>query len=114
MIVHGSAYVRDSGTCTKHIRGLPVQTKEDNRNVRDSVKNTKGGGLYRYSNRGPITIEDNRVHNCQSVHGWKAYTKPMEVVPNKFKYIQKKDNWGSTIEGVYTLVCVGMGLKRQL
>ena len=23
MTVHGSAYVRDSGTCTKHIRGLP-------------------------------------------------------------------------------------------
>ena len=30
----------------------------------------------------------------------------MEVVPKKFKYKQKKDNRGSTIEGVYTLVCV--------
>ena len=60
--------------------------------------------LYRYSNRGPITIEDNRVHNCQKVHGWKTCTKPMEVVPKKFKYKQKKDNRGSTIKGVYTLV----------
>ena len=31
----------------------------------------------------------------------------MEVVPKKFKYKQKKDNRGSTIEGVYTLVCLG-------
>ena len=28
----------------------------------------------------------------------------MEVVPKKFKYKQKKDNRGSTIKGVYTLV----------
>ena len=54
--------------------------------------------LYRYSNRGPVTIEDNRVHN------WKACTKPMEVVPQKYK--QKKDNRGSTTEGGYTLGCV--------
>ena len=31
----------------------------------------------------------------------------MEVVPKKFKYKQKKDNRGSTIEHDYTLVCVG-------
>ena len=34
-------------------------------------------GLYTHSNRGPITIEDNRVHDCQWIHGWKACTKPM-------------------------------------
>ena len=52
-----------------------------------------------------ITIEDNSVHDCQLVHGWKACAKPVEVVPQKFKYKQKKDNRGSTIEGVYTLRC---------
>ena len=56
-------------------------------------------------NHGPMTEEDNRVHDCQKVHGWKACTKAMEVVPQKFKYKQK-DNRGSTIEGVYTLGCV--------
>ena len=61
-------------------------------------------GLYRHSNRGPITIEDNRVH------GWKACTKPMEVVPKKY---QQKDNRGSMIEGVYTLVCVGFCIAIQ-
>ena len=43
MNIHGSAYVRGSGTCTKHQRSskkVEVQTKEDNRNVRGSVKNT--------------------------------------------------------------------------
>ena len=64
--------------------------------------------LYSYSNRGPISIEDSRVHDCQSVHDWKVCTKPKEVVPRKFKYKQKKDNRGSTIEGVYPLVCVGV------
>ena len=47
-----------------------------------------------------LTCEDKRGQ----VHGWKACTKPMEVVPQKFKYKQKKDNRGSKIEGVYTLV----------
>ena len=61
--------------------------------------------MYSYSNRGPITKGDNRVHGWVKVHGWKACTKPMEVVPKKFKYKQKKDNRGSTIEGVYTRVC---------
>ena len=42
-----------------------------------------------------------RVHDCQKVQCWKACTKPMEVVPPKFKYKQKKDNMGSTIAGVY-------------
>ena len=51
-----------------------------------------GMGLYSCSNRGPITIEDNRVHDCPEVHGCKACTKPMEVVPKKLKYEQKKDN----------------------
>ena len=62
--------------------------------------------LYSYSNRGSITIEDNRVHDCQKVHGWKACAKPMEVVPKKFEYKQKKGNRGSTNEGVYTLGCI--------
>ena len=45
--------------------------------------------------------EDNEVHDCQKVYGWKACAKPMEIVPQKFKYKQKEDNRGSTIEGVY-------------
>ena len=52
--------------------------------------------------------EDNEVHDCQKVYGWKACAKPMEIVPQKFKYKQK-DNRGSTIEGVYKRVCVGRG-----
>ena len=58
-----------------------------------------------HSNRGPMTKEDIRVHHCPKVHSWKACAKPMEVVPRKLKYTQKKDNRESTIEGVYTRVC---------
>ena len=80
MNVHGSTYVHDSGTCTKHIRGLPkkvkVQTKEENRNVRGSVKNTFA------CTRTCVPLIFNYIYP-QSLEGknWYSLTKiPLEIV----------------------------------
>ena len=58
-------------------------------------------GLYMHLNRGPMTKEGSRVHGCQKVHGWKACTKPMEVV--------SQTNKRRTRLKVFTdlVVCVG-------
>ena len=56
-----------------------------------------------------MTKEDNRVHDCQKIHKWKACTKPVKVVPQKFNYKQKKDDRGPRLKVFTHLgVCVGM------
>ena len=57
-----------------------------------------------YSNCAFVTTEDNRVNDCQKVHGWSACTNLWRWFQKRFKNEQKDK--GSTIGGVNTLVWV--------
>ena len=64
--------------------------------------------MYSYSNRGPITKGDNRVLGWVKVLGWKACTKPQEVLRKSLKSKQKRNNRGSLVAVIYIQVCTCM------